>query len=166
MVAYGGPQAKFYFFEKYDVYGDKKLWRFNPQAVLDGKTARLPWYRKSEYIFPEIARSADAILRAGGRVGLGGHGELQGLQCHWEMWALAMGGMKNHDILRVGTILGAEAIGYGKELGSLEKGKFADFIVLDKDPLKDIKNTNSIRPRHHPGVCRRTTWRRSARRKC
>ena len=145
MVSYGGPQGKFYFFENYDVYGDKKLQRFNPQAVLDGKTARLPWFRKSEYIFPQIAKGANSILKAGGRVGLGGHGELQGMQCHWEMWALGMGGMKNHDILRVSTILGAEAIGYGQELGSLEIGKFADLIILDKDPLKDIKNTNTIR---------------------
>jgi hypothetical protein len=145
VVSYGGPQGKYYFFGKGDVYDDKKLQRFNPQAVLDGKTARLPWFRKSEYIFPEIAKGANAILRAGGRVGLGGHGELQGMQCHWEMWALAMGGMKNHDVLRVATILGAEAIGYGSELGSLEKGKLADLIILDKDPLAEIKNTNTVK---------------------
>ena len=145
IVSYGGPSAKYYFFEKGNVYGDKKLQRFNPQAVLDGKTARMLWYRDGEYIFPQIAKGANAILKAGGRVGLGGHGELQGLQAHWEMWALKMGGMKNHDILRVATILGAEAIGYGDELGSLEKGKFADLVILDKDPLADIRNTNSVR---------------------
>ena len=145
LVTYGGPSAKFYFFEKGNVYRDAKLQRFNPQAVLDGKTARIPWYRDSEYHFPEIARGANMILKAGGRIGVGGHGELQGLQCHWEMWGLAMGGMTNHDVLRVGTILGAEAIGYGKYLGSLEKGKMADLVILDKDPLLDIKNTNTVR---------------------
>jgi hypothetical protein len=144
-VAYGGPSGKFYFFEKSDIYGDKKLKRFNPQAVLDEKTARLPYYRDDEYIFPQIAAGASKILKAGGRVGVGGHGELQGLQCHWEMWGYSMGGMENHDILRTATILGAEAIGYGSEFGSLEKGKLADLIVLDADPLADIKNTTSIR---------------------
>jgi hypothetical protein len=145
LVAYGGPQGKYYFFETTDAYNDKKLRRFNPQAVLDEKTARLPWFRESEYIFPEIGKYANAIFQAGGKIGLGGHGELQGLQCHWEMWALGMGGMKPHDILRVATQYGAEAIGYGDELGSLEKGKMADLIVLDKDPLADIRNSNSVR---------------------
>ncbi|MEZ5427536.1 MAG: amidohydrolase family protein [Pyrinomonadaceae bacterium] len=145
LVAYGGPQGKFYFFETTEVYGDKKLQRFNPQAVLDEKTARLPWFRESEYIFPQIAAGANAILQAGGRIGLGGHGELQGLQCHWEMWALKMGGMSNPDILRVATILSAEALGHGTELGSLAPGKMADLIVLDGNPLEDIKNTNTIR---------------------
>jgi Tol biopolymer transport system component len=144
LVAYGGPQGKYYFFEKDDVYNDKKLQRFNPQAVLDEKMARIPWFMDSEYIFPEIAAGANKILKAGGKVGLGGHGELQGLQCHWEMRALQMGGMSNHDVLRVGTILSAEAIGLGSELGSLEKGKFADLLVLDKNPLDDIKSTNTI----------------------
>ncbi|MEZ5346885.1 MAG: amidohydrolase family protein [Pyrinomonadaceae bacterium] len=145
VVSYGGPQGKYYFFEKGDLYSDKKLHRFTPQAVLDEKMARIPWFRDSEYIFPQIAEGANSILKAGGRIGLGGHGELQGLQCHWEMWAMKMGGMDNHDILRVATILSAEAIGYGDELGSIEKGKFADLVVLDQDPLVDIKNTNTIR---------------------
>lgn len=145
LVSYGGPQGKFRFFETGEVYRDAKLRRFNPQAVLDEKTARLPWFRDSEFIFPEIARSANEILLAGGKIGLGGHGELQGLQCHWEMWALGMGGMKNHDILRVATLFGAQAIGYGSELGSLEKGKAADLLVLDGDPLADIRNSNSVK---------------------
>ncbi|NNE99698.1 MAG: amidohydrolase family protein [Pyrinomonadaceae bacterium] len=145
VVTYGGPQAKYYFFEKGDIYSDKKLQRFNPQAVLDEKMSRIPWFRDSEHIFPQIAKGAADILAAGGRVGIGGHGELQGLQCHWEMWGFAMGGMKNHDVLRTATIMGAEAIGFGQELGSLEKGKMADLIVLDKNPLDDIRNTNTIR---------------------
>ena len=145
VVSYGGPSGKYYFFEKDDVYNDKKLQRFNPQAVLDEKIARIPWFRDSEYIFPQIASGANEILKAGGRVGMGGHGELQGLQCHWEMWAFAMGGMSNHNVLRVSTILGAEAIGYGNDLGSLENGKLADLVVLDKNPLDNIKNTNTVR---------------------
>ncbi|NNE68523.1 MAG: amidohydrolase family protein [Pyrinomonadaceae bacterium] len=145
VVAYGGPSAKYYFVEKSNIYKDPKLRRFNPQAVLDEKTARLPYYRDDEYIFPQIAAGANKILKAGGRIGVGGHGELQGLQCHWEMWGFAMGGMENHDVLRTATILGAEAIGFGKEFGSLEAGKLADLVVLDKNPLDDIKHTTAIR---------------------
>jgi len=144
VVSYGGPSGKYYFFGNGDPYKDEKLQRFNPQAVLNEKMARIPKFRDSEYIFPQIAKGAADIVAAGGRVGVGGHGELQGLQCHWEMWGYAMGGMKNHDILRTATIMGAEAIGYGQELGSLETGKMADLIVLDKNPLDDIRNTNTI----------------------
>jgi cytosine/adenosine deaminase-related metal-dependent hydrolase len=82
---------------------------------------------------------------AGGRVGVGGHGQRQGIQCHWELQAIASGGMPAHDVLRVGTIFGAESIGLGKELGSLEKGKLADLIVLDRNPLDDVRNTVSVR---------------------
>ena len=53
--------------------------------------------------------------------------------------------MKPMDALRVGTIYGAESIGLAKQIGSLEAGKFADLIVLDANPLDDIRNTNTIR---------------------
>ena len=47
--------------------------------------------------------------------------------------------------LRCATAFGAEAIGLQQDLGSLEAGKLADLIVLDKNPLDDIHNTNTIR---------------------
>jgi cytosine/adenosine deaminase-related metal-dependent hydrolase len=53
--------------------------------------------------------------------------------------------MPNHEVLKVGTIYGAEAIGMAKDLGSLAKGKLADLIVLDANPLENIRHTNSIR---------------------
>jgi imidazolonepropionase-like amidohydrolase len=69
---------------------------------------------------------------------------MDGLGTHWELWALASGGLTSLEALRIGTINGAEAIGFGKDLGSLEPGKLADLIVLDKNPLDNIKNTESI----------------------
>jgi len=76
---------------------------------------------------------------------MGSHGQLQGLGAQWEIWNIASGGMPNYDVLRVATIFGAEAIGHEKDIGTLEAGKLADLQVLDKNPLEDIKNTNTIR---------------------
>jgi Tol biopolymer transport system component len=145
LVAYGGPWAENYFYETTEVHDDAKLQRFFPHNVLDTKTERRPWFRKEEQVFPKLAASAAKIVRAGGKVVIGGHGQIQGIQCHWEMWALQSGGLSNFEVLRAATIHGAEVIGYGKDLGSIEPGKMADLIVLNKDPLQDIHNTNTIR---------------------
>ena len=69
---------------------------------------------------------------------------MQGLDVHWEMWALAAGGMSNLNILRVATLESARAIGLDSDIGSLEVGKLADLVIMDKNPLEDITHTNSI----------------------
>jgi Tol biopolymer transport system component len=145
LVQYGGPWAENYFYESTDVHGDKKMRRFTPHKDLDGSVLRRPWFHEQEYSFPLAAKVLADVIAAGGKVGLGGHGQRQGIQCHWELWAIGSGGMPNHDVLKVGTIYGAEAIGMAKDLGSIAKGKLADLVVLDRNPLENIRNTNSIR---------------------
>src|SRR5665648_431476 len=61
-----------------------------------------------------------------------------------ELWLLQMGGMTNMEALRAATINGAHYLGMDKEIGSLETGKLGDLIVLDKNPLEDIHNSNTI----------------------
>jgi cytosine/adenosine deaminase-related metal-dependent hydrolase len=61
------------------------------------------------------------------------------------MWAMGAGGIAPHDLLRVATIYGAEAIGLADDIGTLEVGKLADILVLDADPLVNIRNTNTLR---------------------
>jgi len=58
---------------------------------------------------------------------------------------MAAGGMTPHEVLQVGTMDGARALGMEHDLGSLEPGKLADLMVLDASPLEDIRNTAKIR---------------------
>ena len=146
IVAYGGPWAENYFYETTEVHDDPKVRRFLPHNIVDDHTRRRRiWTRKDELVFPRLAAQDAKLIKAGGKVCIGSHGQFQGLGYHWEMWALASGGASNLDVLRSATIRGAEAMGFQQDLGSVEPGKLADLVVLDKNPLDDIHNTNTIR---------------------
>ncbi len=89
LVAYGGPWGEEYYWQTANAHDDAKLNRFVPHDVIDQKARRMPWIWPSEYHFPTVAEGAAAVLRAGGNVSLGAHGQVQGLGPHWEIWAMA-----------------------------------------------------------------------------
>jgi hypothetical protein len=155
LVSYGGPFGENYFYTHEDVHGNAKMRRFVPEDNLDersqrrgpgagGSPGQAGWFADDEYVFKGHADYARRLIQDSARAAIGSHGQLQGLGYHWEMWAMATGGLAAHDVLRMATIYGAEAIGMGQDLGSVEPGKMADIIVLDKDPLTDLRNTVSL----------------------
>ncbi|GIL39085.1 amidohydrolase family protein [Roseiterribacter gracilis] len=123
---------------------DPKLNRFAPRFIVDMKTRKRQWREAEDDPFPAFAEGGAQIVRAGGVVGIGSHGEIPGLGFHWEMQAHVRGGWTPVETLRAGTIGSAEAIGRSADLGTIEKGKIADLVVLDRDPLIDIRNAEAI----------------------
>jgi Tol biopolymer transport system component/imidazolonepropionase-like amidohydrolase len=135
-----------YFVETTNVHDDPKVRRFIPYDIVFTRTERRnAWYAADQYQFPRRAAEDKKIIAAGGRVAIGSHGSFQGLAYHWEMWSLARGGVSNLEVLRSATLRGAEVLGLAQDLGSIAVGKLADLVILSKDPLQDIRNTNSVR---------------------
>jgi imidazolonepropionase-like amidohydrolase/Tol biopolymer transport system component len=145
VVAYGGSWGENYWYEESDVWAHPILSKWVPRRVLDARSRRPFKHPKEELNHIEIARVARELNDEGVSVQIGAHGQREGLGSHWELWMMVQGGMSPMQALRTGTINPARALGMDRDLGSLEPGKLADLVILDSNPLDNIRNTTSIR---------------------
>ncbi|WP_119679457.1 amidohydrolase family protein [Indioceanicola profundi] len=145
VVAYGGNMGENYWYQSSPVWADPILTKYVPRRILDSRARRPVQVPEEELNHVQVASVAHELNQLGVPVVIGAHGQREGLGSHWEMWMLAQGGMPTIDALRAGTMNGAVALGYDRDLGSIEPGKLADLIVLDANPLEDIRNSVSIR---------------------
>lgn len=151
-VSYTIDEAQRFFDYKYWRYPDKKWLRFVAQpgdkiiSQNDLLVRNIPIPKDTlSPLFLTPAHIDARIRKAGGSIVMGSHGNSKGAGPHNELWALQAGGLTNMEALQEATIDGAKALGIQKDLGSLEVGKIADLLVLDKNPLDDIHNSRSIR---------------------
>lgn len=147
IVNYAGMSGEYYWYQHENIWENETLLKYTPRGLIDARARHRTMIPEEEYVNGHIltSKSAKTLTDAGVKVNMGAHGQLQGLGAHWETWMLQQGGMTNMEALQAATINGARYIGAGEDLGSLEEGKLADLIVLDKNPLEDIRNTNSVR---------------------
>jgi hypothetical protein len=95
---------------------------------------------------PRLQQILARLVRAGGRVAIGSDAPAvpYGLGVHFDMALIAAAGLPNDQALRMATAEGALALGLERQIGTLEEGKIADFVVIDGDPLERLADTLRI----------------------
>jgi imidazolonepropionase-like amidohydrolase/Tol biopolymer transport system component len=143
-VAYGTTSGEVYWYAKTNVWENERLLTFVPREIIDQSSRQRVTIPDEEWGHVDNARIAAELQDLGVGVQLGAHGQREGLAAHWEIWMFVQGGMTPHEALRAATLDGARYLGLDRDLGSLEPGKLADLIVLDANPLENIRNSESV----------------------
>jgi imidazolonepropionase-like amidohydrolase len=145
IVGYGGLDGEHYWYQHMEAWAHEKLLKFTPRHVIDPRSRRRPMASDEDYNVLRSASICKSLADAGTSIQLGAHGQLAGLGSQWELWLISQSGLSPHDTLKCGTINGAKYLGLDRDIGSIEPGKLADIIVLEKNPLADIHNSDSVK---------------------
>ena len=141
-----GPQSWNieYWFGIADWWKDEKQRRWFPWRALVPELRTRTLRPETDYSYPLLAQSMADIIANGGYGAVGSHGEHHGLAPHWEVW-MGASALGNHGALEVASLHGAKFLGADKDLGSIEVGKLADLMILNANPLENIRNTLDIK---------------------
>jgi imidazolonepropionase-like amidohydrolase/Tol biopolymer transport system component len=145
VVTYGGPGAEFFFYQESEIWKHPILSRYVPPHILQPRSVRRQMAPESDYqAIRDSAANAKRLLELGVLVNTGAHGQREGLGSHWEIWGFVAGGMSPMQALQAATIDPARHLGLVHDLGSIESGKLADLLVVDGNPLENIRVTDHI----------------------
>ncbi len=145
-VAYGGISGEQFWYEHDDLWKHERLKTVIPPHILNPRSRRRDKSPLEDYNHIRVAEIAKQVVDDGGLVQAGGHGQLNGICTHWEMWSFVQGGMTPLQALECGTLNGAKYIGLDQDIGSLEVGKLADILVLEPgaDPTARIRDSERV----------------------
>lgn len=142
----GGPSGwnEEYFWQESPVWRDPKQQKWIPWRQLIPHTRRFIMRPETDYPKDIIAQTVADVIAAGGYGAVGSHGQQHGLGSHWDVW-IAARALGNHGALEMASLHGAKFLGMDRDLGSLARGKLADLMVLNGNPLDDIRKTADLR---------------------
>ncbi len=143
-VAYGGLDGEHYWYARTEVWKHPLLSKYVPRSVLQPRAIRRLNAPEEDFNVIQVAANAKELARAGVMVNIGAHGQREGLAAHWEMWTFALGGMTPLEAIRTATLSPARYLGLDKDIGSIEPGKLADLVLIDGNPLADIRQSDRV----------------------
>jgi Tol biopolymer transport system component len=143
LVSGYGAWNEEYWWQATPVWQDAKQQRWVPWRQLIPHTRRVVTRPETDYSKDVVAQTVADLVALGGYSSVGSHGEQHGLGSHWDVWMLAKaaGPMT---ALEVASLHAATFLGLEKDLGSISVGKLADLMVLNGNPLDNIRNTTNI----------------------
>jgi imidazolonepropionase-like amidohydrolase len=115
--------------------------------------------------YPAVLRNASANFAREARAGItygmgtdsGPSARFPGYFAHWELELMVKAGITPLQAIKAATSTNAKFLG-ATSIGSIEKGKWADLLVLDRNPVADIRNTRSIAAVYMAGRKVPTIW--------
>src|SRR5262249_44673853 len=114
----------------------QKLW-----TTPGGRAPDAEGYKKVQEFLRQYVSAGGKVIAGSDDTGA----QLPGMSLHFEMQMITDAGISSMKAIQGATLWGAEAIGQGRNYGSIEVGKVGDFTIIEGDPLRNIAATRNVK---------------------